>query len=108
MALVGLAYGLGGRWREAEQLEVQMMETRKRVLGQEHPDTLTSMHNLAYTWKTQGRVTQAVHFMEECIRLRLRILGANHPNTLSSSTTLTDWQTGRSGANTATSTDSSS
>jgi hypothetical protein len=40
---------------EAEELEVQVMETRKRVLGAEHPDTLTSMGNLAFTCKSQGR-----------------------------------------------------
>ncbi|KAM7188718.1 hypothetical protein V8F33_010488 [Rhypophila sp. PSN 637] len=38
-----------GRWKEAESLEVQVMETRKRVLGEDYPDTLTSMNNLAFT-----------------------------------------------------------
>jgi hypothetical protein len=38
-----------GRWKEAEELEVQVMETFKRVLGAEHPDTLTTMNNLAFT-----------------------------------------------------------
>ena len=28
-----------GRWKDAEELGVQVMETRKRVLGQEHPRT---------------------------------------------------------------------
>ena len=37
-----------GQW-EAEELEVQVMETGKRVLGAEHPDTLTIMHNIAFT-----------------------------------------------------------
>ncbi|KAM7215496.1 P-loop containing nucleoside triphosphate hydrolase protein [Rhypophila decipiens] len=36
-----------GRWKEAESLDVQVMETSSRVLGEEHPDTLTSMANLA-------------------------------------------------------------
>jgi hypothetical protein len=36
-----------GRYVEAEELQVQVMQTRKRVLGDEHPDTLTSMNNLA-------------------------------------------------------------
>jgi hypothetical protein len=36
-----------GRWKEAEELEVQVMETSSRVLGEEHPSTLTSMDNLA-------------------------------------------------------------
>jgi hypothetical protein len=31
------------------------METSKRVLGEEHPDTLTSMSNLAFTLKSQNR-----------------------------------------------------
>ena len=39
-----------GRWKEAEELFVQVMETLKRVLGQEHPSTLTSMANLASTF----------------------------------------------------------
>ncbi|PVH98647.1 hypothetical protein DM02DRAFT_530734, partial [Periconia macrospinosa] len=35
---------------EAEELEVQVMETIKRVLGAEHPSTLTSMDSLASTY----------------------------------------------------------
>jgi hypothetical protein len=44
-----------GWWKEAEELEVQVTETFKRVLGEEHPDTLTSMANLALTYRDQGR-----------------------------------------------------
>jgi hypothetical protein len=45
-----------GRYEEAEELEVQVMETRMRVLGEEHPDTLASMNNLAFTWKERALV----------------------------------------------------
>jgi hypothetical protein len=38
MVMVGLATSLAGRWTEAEELEVQVMETSWRVLGSEHPD----------------------------------------------------------------------
>jgi hypothetical protein len=31
------------------------MEKRKQVLGDDHPDTLTSMANLAATYSNQGR-----------------------------------------------------
>jgi hypothetical protein len=31
------------------------METRKKVLGAEYPDTLISMNNLAFTFKFQDR-----------------------------------------------------
>ena len=40
---------------EAEKLQVQVMKTRKRVLKEEHPDTLTSMVNLVATYQNQGR-----------------------------------------------------
>jgi hypothetical protein len=32
-----------GRWKEAEDLEVQVIETRKRVLVAEHPSTLSEV-----------------------------------------------------------------
>ena len=47
MANLASTYRNQGRWKEAEELEVQVMETRKRVLGEEHPSTLTSMVNHA-------------------------------------------------------------
>ena len=30
------------------------LEARKRVLGEDHPDTLMSMNNVAYTLQSQG------------------------------------------------------
>jgi pentatricopeptide repeat protein len=33
MANLALTYGNQGRWKEAEEMFVQIMETRKRVLG---------------------------------------------------------------------------
>ena len=43
MANLASTFWNQGWWKEAEELEMQVMETRKRVLGAEHPDTLTSM-----------------------------------------------------------------
>jgi tetratricopeptide (TPR) repeat protein len=63
---LALTYWYQGRWKEAEELGMQVMEIRTQVLGSEHPDTLTSMVNLASTsgirddgrtqksWKYQG------------------------------------------------------
>ncbi|KAM7189479.1 hypothetical protein V8F33_010062 [Rhypophila sp. PSN 637] len=44
-----------GRWEEAKSLFVQVIETSSRVLGEEHPSTLTSMGNLASAFWNQGR-----------------------------------------------------
>ena len=38
--------------REAKELEVQVIKTRKRVLRDTHLDTLTSIANLVYMWKS--------------------------------------------------------
>ncbi len=54
------------------------------MLGEEHPDTLISMDNLASIWKAQDRDEEAVKPMTECARLGMQILGADHPSTLSS------------------------
>ena len=60
MANLAATYRNQGRWKDAEQLEVQVMETRKRVLGVEHPATLTSMANLAFTLKAQDLMDEAI------------------------------------------------
>ena len=77
---------------EAESLLVEALQISKRVLGAEHPYTLRSMHNLAFTWKQSGRYSEALKLMEECVRLRTRILGNNHPATLASNEALLGWQ----------------
>jgi hypothetical protein len=69
-----------GRWNEAEASFTQVLETRKRKLGADHPDTLTSLENLAFAWKGQGRDAEAVQLMEDCVQLLSRILGNGHPH----------------------------
>ncbi|KAH8768413.1 hypothetical protein F5883DRAFT_366242, partial [Diaporthe sp. PMI_573] len=59
MANLASTFWNRGRWKEAEELEVQVKDTRKRVLGEEHPSTLTSMANLASTYRNQGRWKEA-------------------------------------------------
>ncbi|KAI1315580.1 hypothetical protein F5Y16DRAFT_393330 [Xylariaceae sp. FL0255] len=68
------------------------METRKTVLGPDHPDTLNSMNNLALTWKSQGRTADAIRLMEDCSHLCIRVLGPDHPHTLSSLSAFNDWR----------------
>jgi hypothetical protein len=68
------------------------METRKTKLGADHPDTLTIINNLAFTWKAQGRDNEALKLMEECVIAHTLILGTNRPDTLSSRTILLEWQ----------------
>jgi pentatricopeptide repeat protein len=51
MANLASTYRKQGRWEEVEKLFVQVMETSKTKLGADHPSTLTSMANLASTYR---------------------------------------------------------
>jgi len=84
--MVGLAnlYWNQGRYAEAEPLYLETLETRKRVLGDDHPDTLHSMNNLAIVYLDQGRYAEAEPLHLETLETRKRVLGDDHPNTLAS------------------------
>ncbi|KAF2183895.1 kinesin light chain, partial [Zopfia rhizophila CBS 207.26] len=86
-----------GRYNESEQVFVQVMETRKRVLGEEHPDTLSSMGNLASTYRNQGRWKEAEELFVQVMETSSRVLGEEHPDTLTSMGNLasTYWNQGR-------------
>jgi tetratricopeptide (TPR) repeat protein len=73
-----------GRFEEAEELQVQVMQARKRVLGDEHPSTLTSMANLALTYWNQGRWAEAEVLQVQVMQTRKRVLSDEHPSTLTS------------------------
>jgi len=53
-----------------------------RAFGEEHPDTLTSMSNLALTLGNQGDLNGARALQEQVLEARRRVLGEEHPDTL--------------------------
>jgi hypothetical protein len=52
-----------------------VIESFQEVLGVEHLAALTSMNNLASTWKGQGRDKEATALMKEYTHLKERVLG---------------------------------
>jgi hypothetical protein len=52
------------------------------VLGVDHPDTLTSMANLASTYRNQGRWKEAEQLQAKELEICKRVLGVDHPDTL--------------------------
>ncbi|KAK3394971.1 Tetratricopeptide repeat-domain-containing protein [Podospora didyma] len=60
------------------------MKTRKTKLGADHPDTLTSMGNLALTYGNQGRWEEAEKLFVQVMETSKTKLGADHPDTLMS------------------------
>jgi hypothetical protein len=53
-----------GKYDAAEPLYKDCLAMRKEVLGDRHPDTLTSLNNFAICYKAQGRSYEATEFKE--------------------------------------------
>src|SRR5205085_1545395 len=62
----------------------QALEIRRRVLGEEHPDTANSYHNAAAGLRDQGEYAQAEPLFEQALDVRRRLLGETHPDTANS------------------------
>ncbi|KAL8943854.1 MAG: hypothetical protein Q9211_000821 [Gyalolechia sp. 1 TL-2023] len=71
-----------GRYQEALQLMERTVEAEKKTLGDEHPDTLSSIHNLVTVYTQVGRREEALPLSERLVEIRKRTLGDEHPNTL--------------------------
>jgi hypothetical protein len=61
-----------------------VIETSKKKLGADHPSTLTSMANLASTYRNQGWWDAAKELEVQVMETRKKKLGADHPDTLNS------------------------
>ena len=87
-AAVGRTYhSLGHFDLAAEQLKLAV-EIRRRELGPEHPDTLSSMRKLAGALNDLGRAEEAISLLRKAIETQRRILGEAHPDTIDSCSAL--------------------
>ena len=64
------------------ELYEQVLAERERVLGPDHPDTLTIRNNLAGAYYSVGRFGEAIELYEQVLADRVRVLGPDHPDTL--------------------------
>jgi tetratricopeptide (TPR) repeat protein len=71
-----------GAYINAEKLTRKSTSIWKRVVGNEHPDTLTSKANLASIYSKQGRLNEAEMLKLEVLEASKRVLGGEHPNTI--------------------------
>ena len=55
---------------------------RRKVLGEEHPDTLHSLNNVAMEHGMHGRSKSAYDLFIKTFDMRKRVLGEKHPDTL--------------------------
>ena len=77
--LAGLLEDMG-RYREAEPLYRQALETTKTTLGEEHPDYAAGLSNLANLLNRSGRYDEAEPLYRQALGISEAMLGAGHPN----------------------------
>ena len=70
-----------GRTAEAISLYKGALADCKRLLGADHPTTLTTRNNLAMAYRAAGRTAEAVPLLERTLADRERMLGGDHPDT---------------------------
>jgi hypothetical protein len=71
-----------GYSKEAETLEIEVLDKRNKILGVEHPDTIFAMANLASTYRNLGKYTEAEKLEMQVLDASDRILGVEHPDTI--------------------------
>jgi hypothetical protein len=76
---MGILLWSQGRLAEAEPYSRKALEGRRRVLGDEHPDTLNSIHTMGVLLRSQGRLADAQPYYREALataeRLRTEVIG---------------------------------
>jgi eukaryotic-like serine/threonine-protein kinase len=72
-----------GRIKEAEALERKLMSMQRRVLGPDHPDTISTVSELAFTL-CEGKINcdEGIRLNEEVLEKQKRALGPEHRYTL--------------------------
>jgi len=79
-----IQYYQQGQFQKAQPLAEEAFKIRVEILGDKHPDTLTSLNNLAGIYESIGRLDDALPLYENGYRLSKEVLGDKHPNTLTS------------------------
>lgn len=73
-----------GHLEQAERVLVKAGQTRERLLGANHLDTVATKHHLAMLYQARANYTPAEALYREVLAARTATLGADHPDTLSS------------------------
>jgi len=82
--LYGRALLAAGKLKEAERMLRQALDETRQQLGSSHPDTLTSITDLALLLEAQGKLAEAEPLLREALHGTRQQLGNLHPNTLTS------------------------
>ena len=72
-------------------VQAEALAGYRRVLGDEHAETLLAMSNIGALYINQGKFQEAEPFYRGVLQTRRRVLGDEHPNTLTSINNMGIW-----------------
>ncbi|OIJ66023.1 hypothetical protein WN71_020350 [Streptomyces mangrovisoli] len=75
-------FGALGMYERAETEYRAVLDVQRLVIGEDHPDTLSTRHNLAYTLRDRGMLEAAETEYRDVLAVRRRVLGEEHAKTL--------------------------
>ncbi len=73
-----------GRFETAIAYSERSLQIRENQLGPDHPDTATSLNNLAGLYESMGRYSEAEPLYVRSLQIRENQLGPDHPDTATS------------------------
>lgn len=83
MDKLAFAYTLSGRSQESVELSEYILESSKKLFGDEHHEVISSMALLAFSYASTDP-SKAVELAEQVVMIRTESLGEEHPDTLNS------------------------
>ncbi len=81
---IGDTYLKLGLYPDAQREIERAVDLRRRVAGEEAPDTMNSMNSLAESYLRQGKLEQAESLYSKIVAGERRVLGDEHRDTLAS------------------------
>ena len=71
-----------GKYEEAKVFKLAALEGRRRVLGEEHKDTLGSLNNMGVLLHNMEDYEGSLSYYQQALRVKEKTLGKTHPDTL--------------------------
>ena len=81
---LAMLYISQGQYVKAESLALKALEDRRRVLGNEHRDTLSTLDHLGVLYWSQDQFRKAEPYFLNSLEGRRQVIGEEDPDTLSS------------------------
>ena len=79
MSNLALTYKSLGKYADAEKLQIKVLGLRNKLLGEEHPYTISAMNNLAITYATPKKNADAEKLQVKVLDLKKQTLWRRTP-----------------------------